>query len=809
MMISGLFLTRCSDENGPVQQPVPSGPEELRVEVRAPSENTVWRGSQCCDTIRWSGARGDSVYIRIYRDSVLLPNYLDAFTVNDSTYVTSGPVPTAWNTDSTYQVQVLDWKGNVGWSSPFTVRADTNAVVVVTAPTDQTVMTSGGVLDSVFWAIDGLGADSVRIDLYQNGTFVTTVEESTPNDGKYLERPEIDFTWGAGSGYQIRIIDTYGRYGWSDPFVILENDCGELLVTTPGSTSVWKHGQENIQVSWGEFCGDEVKADLYRMGEFVDSISGWVRGKNSYTRERPIPSSWQEGDGYQVRVRDRCDNVGYSYRFEIVSDTMQTIEVELPDVASTWRWGQRWATVRWSGSVGDSVKVLLYKDDLYQEIVQGMSPADSVLRLTDSIPSSWASANDYRVKVVDNKGYYGWSDEFTIDSWPAFSVDDPNESTIWLHGDTSVAVEWDGTADSIMAELYKADSLIDTLLDWQSSSRVFHRDSTVPARWGQGEDYRIRVQGDDGNYGWSDPFSIFADTTAKLSVLHPDSGALWFLEQDSLSVKIRTAVPDSLLGDTLRVDLYRDSMYVTTLVEPVPFDTVLIREQELPSWYNEGANYRVKVVDTRFNFGWSGQFEIRADTTHRMTITEPDTTDFFHVGRGNIPVSWDGSQGDSVAVLLLRRGSLVDTFITWMPDTGSAVRVNPIPVSWGFGAGFRLKTIDNAGSFGITDSFTMWQDSLQRIQVRKPDRNTTWLVGAEGISVSWSGVEADSVRIELYRGSSYLDVVSECAIDSAALCTKDAPVPTYWGSGEDFRVKVIDEHGRYGWSETFSIRDEF
>lgn len=798
------FFLRCGSNQNESPNVTVQGPVSHQVHLIQPNDASVWHGGECCDTIRWTGAKGDSVQLRVYRDTSLLPYYLDEFTENDSIYVTESVIPRSWKSDSRYQIQIIDWNGNVGWSSPFTVEADTLAVMDVITPNRFSVVQSGENLGKIEWLHDPIGSDSVAIDLYKKGAFVALLESAVANDGLHDDGLSMDFTYGYGDGYQIRIVGTDGRYGWSEPFRILPDECGRMAVTLPDSTTVWKQSQEGLVIQWDSLCGGNVRIELYADGEFVQTLASSV-STDSYALETPVLHEWGVGDNFQIRVLDQCGHIGYSGFFSIAADSLERLEVLVPDNETTWRWGQRSPVVQWRGSDGQSFTFILYDDDVLLDTLAKSVSADSIVPLADSVSSDWAKGTEYTLKVIDNTGAFGWSTPFMIDSDPGLSVFAPNEETVWLHGDTVVQVAWSGSADSVLVELYKADVLLDTVVHRTEGVSGLGLDSTVQRQWGQGEDYKIRIEGADGKHGWSEEFSILRDTVPSFVVESPDSNSIWFLGQDSLRVRIQSLVPDSMRGDSLTIELYQGAVSKSFLARNAPYDTLVILEDPLESFLSESSTYRIRVSDEEYNYGWSSFFEIRADTSRIITVDRPDSSDFIYVGQQNVPVSWQGSGGDSVAVLMYRHESLVDTFISWLPDTGSAQRVSGVPSAYGTGDGFRLRVVERSGTYGISDPFRIWSDSLERIVVTSPTSSNFWRSGETDVLVAWEGYCPDSVTVELYNNSSYLGIFSTCSGDTLDSCTRDEPLPVYWGTGSGFRVKVVAGDGRYGWSESFFI----
>lgn len=93
----------------------------------------------------------------------------------------------------------------------------------------------------------------------------------------------------------------------------------------------------------------------------------------------------------------------------------------------------------------------------------------------------------------------GCGDQATI------TVSDPDASTVWADLDGVYPVRWEGSEAEEHIYLYKGEELVKELAIYLSEDGypfVLH-----PAVGG-GPDYRIKVQDENGNFGFSESFSI-------------------------------------------------------------------------------------------------------------------------------------------------------------------------------------------------------------------------------------------------------------------------------------------------------------
>jgi hypothetical protein len=793
----------------------PAGPSLHAVAVAVPGTGTEWHGGVCCDTVSWSEAFGDSVQIRVYSDSMLL-EYPPSWVANTGSYVMEDQVPTGWESGSRYQVQIIDERGNVGWSDTFSVVADPFATIEVTSPTSATKWRPGQFAGSIAWTLGAGGGDSVQFEVYRNWTYVGRFSTKVLNGagiGGYTLNERVDYDWGSGARFRLRIVDNQGFYGWSAPFAIQDDSCSRIAVSTPDTGTTWLSGHSGMVVNWTRYCGDVVKLELRKAGSPLDTLSSWISNSGQYTRAEIVDPAWGTGEDFQVRVIDKCGSFGYSPKFAIATDPLNVLALRTPTQKTVWYVGQKSVRIEWRDTLADSMSVILLRNGLVQgQLLPMTASSGGTSVMIDSLASTRGYGSGYSIKIVDNIGRFGLSNEFVIDSSGTIKILTPNKGTVWLHGDANRTLSINGSqADSFYLALYVGKStFIDTVVKLRPVSGSTALDS-VKAGWGVGTSFRLKAVDNDGNYGWSEQFSIRADTLPSIRVMKPDSATTWVHGQDSAMVRFALPDSDTTVGSMLGFGLYRLSSsglsLDTNFSMSGPFDSIVYYPGSIPSSLAVGT-YRIKVYDTRFHFGWSQPFHIKADLMDRIIVIAPDTTTVWYTGETGQAISWSGSASDSAAVVLVRWGMVVDTVVGWDVDSGHATRISAVPTAWGTGTGFRVKVIDNQGSFGLSDSFEINGDSLNRIVVTVPNGTSFWRSGRQDSTyvVRWTGLRPDSVHVDLYRGNTYIAPVTDFAGDTLNSAPVLDTIPTSWGTGSNYRVRVTDPVGHYGLSEEFRIR---
>jgi hypothetical protein len=88
--------------------------------------------------------------------------------------------------------------------------------------------------------------------------------------------------------------------------------------------------------------------------------------------------------------------------------------------------------------------------------------------------------------------------------------------------------------------------------------------------------------------------------------------------------------------------------------------------------------------------------------------------------------------------------------------------------------------------------------------VTAPDASTVWHHGEVPTTIVWSGSEATQVFMELYKGDLYVaEFLPLTANDGTE--TPTFTIPSEWGTGSDFRIRVMGDDDKWGWSEEFGI----
>ena len=169
---------------------------------------------------------------------------------------------------------------------------------------------------TITWTKSGTMNANVKIRLYQGGTKILAITDSTPNNGSYSWT--VPATVADGSYYiRVKTIDN-AVYDDSDTFQI-KVSCslggGTITITSPHSGDCWKQGSTHT-ITWTKSgtMNANVKIRLMQSGAKILAITDSTPNNGSYSWT--VPATVTDGY-YQIRVKT-IDNAVYDD-----SDTFQ------------------------------------------------------------------------------------------------------------------------------------------------------------------------------------------------------------------------------------------------------------------------------------------------------------------------------------------------------------------------------------------------------------------------------------------------------------------------------------------------------
>jgi len=261
------------------------------------------------------------VALQLYKSGTLDSTIVSS-TANTGTYDWIIPASQAVGTD--YKVRIGSADGT-GVSDQSDSEFSITGAVTLTAPNGGERWIAG-TTSSITWTSTGGGLGNMKIDLHEGGSFVSTLAQSTANDGSFNWSIPANQT--IASDYSIRIESTvYAEItdDSDDDFAI----GGSITVTSPSGGEEWAAGSSHY-VNWtftGEGLGN-VKIELYNGSSPTLVITASAVNNGSYLWS--IPDTLTVGSNYRIRITSLADSSAYDE-----SDSFSIAEKQSEDRATT------------------------------------------------------------------------------------------------------------------------------------------------------------------------------------------------------------------------------------------------------------------------------------------------------------------------------------------------------------------------------------------------------------------------------------------------------------------------------------------
>ncbi len=197
-------------------------------------------------------------------------------------------IPGTWRFEVEYEGQT--YRTYFNWGDP--------TYLYVTSPVANDFWRPG-TTQTIHWS-DNLGGD-VRLELWQNGSYLETLAYHTPSDGAYNWNVPTDLP--RDTPYTIRAINSINETlsDQSDPFYINY----PLTVTSPLPLQVWQPG-ETYTITWQDELANPMRLELLHSGELSTTLTISTTQSGFFTWTVPLTVS--NIIGYQVRVIDLVEN---------------------------------------------------------------------------------------------------------------------------------------------------------------------------------------------------------------------------------------------------------------------------------------------------------------------------------------------------------------------------------------------------------------------------------------------------------------------------------------------------------------------
>lgn len=559
---------------------------------------------------------------------------------------------------------------------------------------------------------------------------------------------------------------------------VLSPDGGEVWVADSSYTVLWSHAGS---------CAEWVAIDLVSDGAACLALADSTAndGEFLWTAETCGPDTTRG----RVRVTALSGDGGDESDAELAivrSSEPCGVLVTRPDGGEAWVEGRRYE-LTWdpSGDCGNAVRLELLQAGAVCRTIASAAVNDGVYPW--NAVRCGGLTGQYALCVTDlATGAADTSDGvFTIAPGCLVLVLSPNGGETWYAGETRT-IAWDfsgGCARSVRLELWRGESLCDTLADPADNSGSF--EWPVVACGSSGSDYRVRVVDlSTENFDESDEaFTI--DTACVLALSSPDGGES-LCQGDKVPITW-TSLPGC--GKDVRLELLHDGVPCATIAAATDNDGAF--SWEVAACAGMGGGYAVRLSDPASGAADTSEETFTIQPGCTMAWQQPSGGEIFCAGE-TVYLVWDGDHpccGASVRIELLRAGVACDTIAEATANSGEytwiAAPCDPA------GGPYRLRVVDrdSGASATSTGEITLLPSCAIATIAPAPDAS---LCQGQPVAITWthSACCGEQVKIDLVRNGEVCQTIAPAA---PTLPGSYSWTPAQWqGHASGYQIRITD-----------------
>jgi 5-hydroxyisourate hydrolase-like protein (transthyretin family) len=603
------------------------GSQSASIALTSPNGAEEWQAGTT-KTIAWSysGSPGSYVGLQLYKSGTLVQSLTSSTSTGSGgsgSYSWNIPDTTASGGDYRVKITSLSNSTCYDYSNNYfniTGGADPPSITV-TAPNGGETW-QAGTSHTITWDYTGNPGSNVQIQLYLNGSPVSTLitSTSTGSNGQGSYAWTLSSNLAAGIAYAVKVSST-SNVNYNDASDSCFNISAALppaiSVVSPNGGETWQAGtSHNITWSYTGNPGAYVQIQLYLNGSLNSTVAASTSIGNSGQGSYPwmLSSKLGENSAYTIRISS-TSNADYSdisdNCFNISAANLPKITVTSPNGGETWQAGTTHAiTWSYSGNPGSKVKVQLYKGGNLSSTLNSSTSTGSNGQgsYAWTLSSSLAAGSTYTIKIssTNTPDYYDASNSYfniSAAAIPTITVTSPNGGEIWQAGTThSITWSYNGnTGTKVKIQLYKGGKLSSTLA---SSTAIGDNGQgsyawTISSSLGLSSTYSIKISSSTKTscYDYSNGyFTVSAAAVPKITVTSPDGGETWQAGTSHAITWDYTNNP----GKYIKIELYKNGSLKKTIVSSISIGSsgsgsyTWLVPYEIPF----GSDYKIKVKST-------------------------------------------------------------------------------------------------------------------------------------------------------------------------------------------------------------------
>jgi hypothetical protein len=277
-----------------------------------------------------------------------------------------------------------------------------------------------------------------------------------------------------------------------------------------------------------------------------------------------------------------------------------------------------------------------------------------------------------------------------------------------------------------------------------------------------GSNYRIKISTvpDTAKFDFGGYFSIYSDYSGTITITYPNASSLLTIgNSDTIRWKT-TEFP----GIRLRLDLYCDTVFVSTIVEAMATTLDKYPWGTIATPLGTSGRYRIKVTSENDESisSYSDYFTIASIYTGGFVIKAPAAATVWPSGY-NYSILWDttGSPGPFVSLQLYIGQTPFSTIAAGAADNGTYLWQTQSGMTTDSTYRIKITSARDAGLFAFSSPFRITGVAADRYEPdnRRPLAHSPVLDTFESHTITWS--DTDWVSFSADSGSSYL-ILSRC-----------------------------------------------
>jgi len=183
---------------------------------------------------------------------------------------------------------------------------------------------------------------------------------------------------------------------------------------------------------------------------------------------------------------------------------IECISVTYPTSIDVWQYMQGGTHVEWSGAVGGSVRIDIYRDGKYYTDYLSSAINDGHAERTDYLHPSCHGSGSYQIRIEDTAGNTGWSDCFTIMCGGVgdIVITYPSGDPIWTYAGDDAYITWTSSnGEMVRIDIYSGGGIwLGTLVDWTLNDGRAEPPYPLDGSLQPGS-YYLQVIDDEGQWG--------------------------------------------------------------------------------------------------------------------------------------------------------------------------------------------------------------------------------------------------------------------------------------------------------------------